>query len=192
MARPKKFNQEDTLLKALSVFYKKGYAATSINDLVETMHINAPSLYNTYGDKRHLFLLALQAYQQAQHAMMAELLAQSLPAKVLIGQLLQNLIDDSLSDRDRKGCFMVNTTTELANQDEEIFQIVNQNQQTVRSLLADLIQKGQATGEVAGDKNPENLAAYLFTVSLGLRVMAVANPDRPLLEAMLDTVLDTL
>ncbi len=60
MARPKKFDESATLKKAMNVFWKNGYAATSMSELVKAMDINPPSLYDTYGDKHGLFLMALK------------------------------------------------------------------------------------------------------------------------------------
>ncbi len=192
MARPKKFDQSATLQKALNVFWRKGYAGTSMADLVAAMGINAPSLYDTYGDKRQLFLSALRSYQQSQRVWMKNLLGTAQPARESIRQLLEALVEDSLTDPDRKGCFMVNTTTELANRDEEVFGVVVDNERSVRGLLTELIEKGKQSGEFAPDKDPELVATYLFTLIQGLRLMAATNPNRHLLRGTMEVAISAL
>jgi TetR/AcrR family transcriptional repressor of nem operon len=192
VARPKKFDQAATLQKALGVFWRKGYAGTSMAELVETMGINAPSLYDTYGDKKHLFMAALKCYQQSQREWLEGLLASEQPARATIRQLLESMVEESLTDPDRKGCFMLNTTTELANQDEEVFRLVAQNERSMRELLAELISKGKQAGEFAPDQDPVLVATYLFTLIQGLRLVAATNPDRQLLKATLEMALSTL
>ena len=185
MARPKKFDEADTLQKALHVFWKKGYAGTSMSDLVVNMNINAPSLYATYGDKQQLFLLALKNYQCSQVNWIEELAARPIPVKEIISILLKALVEDTLNDPERKGCFMVNTITELANRDEEVLQIATENEIQIRSILAGLIRKGQSVGEISESKDPNIIAAYLFTSMMGVRVISATNSDKAMLDAVL-------
>jgi TetR/AcrR family transcriptional repressor of nem operon len=192
MARPKQFDQAAALQKAIGVFWKKGYAATSVTELVEAMGINAPSLYATYGDKRCLFLTALRCYQQSQREWMNGLLASGLPAREVLRQLLEAMVEESLSDPDRKGCFMVNTTTELANQDEEIFRLVAENERSMRGVLAQLVQQGKETGEFSPGGDPALVATYLFTLMQGLRLITATNQDRAQLQATLEMALSRL
>jgi len=192
MARPKKFDEAATLQKALLVFWKKGFSGTSMADLVAAMNINAPSLYDTYGDKQQLFLLALRNYQHAQQDWMAELAAQPNPVKEILSTLLKALVEETLSDPDRKGCFMVNTITELANRDDQVLKIAGENDNQIRGILTGLIKKGQSSGEISEQKNPEVLASYLFTSIMGIRVVSAANSDKALLNATLDFVISNI
>jgi len=192
MARPKKFDEAATLQKALLVFWKKGFSGTSMADLVTAMNINAPSLYDTYGDKQQLFLLALRNYQHAQQDWMTELAAQPLPVKEILSTLLKALVEETLSDPDRKGCFMVNTITELANRDDQVLKIAGENDNQIRGILAGLIKKGQSSGEISEQKSPEVLASYLFTSIMGIRVVSAANSDKALLNATLDFVISNI
>jgi TetR/AcrR family transcriptional repressor of nem operon len=141
MARPKKFDEAATLQKALQVFWKKGYAGTSMADLVKAMEINAPSLYDTYGDKQKLFLTALQTYLRSQHDWMNDVSSKDVPVKDTIRLLLNTLVEDTLNDPEKKGCFMVNTVTELANVDEKILAVAADNEKQVQSILQNLIRK---------------------------------------------------
>ena len=192
MARPKKFDDAAGLQKALNVFWKKGYAGTSISDLTASMEINAPSLYATYGDKHKLFVSALQAYMQSQHAWMRQAVAENKPVREIIRFLLASLVDETLADPERRGCFMVNTVTEMANQDPQVFTIASDNEHQVHSILAELIRKGQASGEIAGDNDADVLASFLFINFMGIRVIAATNSDKRHLHSALDVILSAL
>lgn len=192
MARPKKFDDAAGLQKALNVFWKKGYSATSISDLTASMDINAPSLYATYGDKHRLFVSALQSYMQSQHAWMRQSVAENKPVRDIIRFLLASLVDETLADPERRGCFMVNTVTEMANQDTQVFAIASDNEHQVRSILADLIRKGQANGEIAAGKDADILASFLFINFMGIRVIAATNNDKKHLHKALDVILSAI
>ncbi|MGN7884436.1 TetR/AcrR family transcriptional regulator [Dyadobacter sp. 22481] len=192
MARPKKFDDAAGLQKALNVFWKKGYAGTSISDLTASMEINAPSLYATYGDKHTLFVSALQAYMQSQHAWMRQSVGENKPVREIIRLLLTSLVDETLADPERRGCFMVNTITEMANQDAQVFTIASDNEHRVRSILADLIRNGQQTGEISPDKDADILASFLFISFMGIRVIAATNNNKKHLHSALDVILSAI
>jgi TetR/AcrR family transcriptional repressor of nem operon len=192
MARPKKFDEVAGLQKALNVFWKKGYAGASISDLTASMDINAPSLYATYGDKHRLFLTALQTYMQSQHDWMRQAVAENKPVRDIIRFLLTSLVDDTLEDPERRGCFMVNTVTEMANQDAQVFRIASDNENQVHSILAGLIRKGQAGGEISADKDADILASFLFINFMGIRVIAATNSDKKHLHSALDVILSAI
>lgn len=176
----------------MQTFWRKGYSGSSMHDLTEAMQINAPSLYSTYGDKHKLLMAALRTYQQSQQAWIERLLSGQTSARESIRQLLNAFVTESLNDPDRKGCFIVNTTTELAKTDPEVFRLVADNEQAMRNWLAVLLKTGQQTGEIQADKDPQVLASYLFALIQGLRVLATTNADRCLLTATIDTALSVL
>lgn len=186
MARPKKFDEAETLQKALKVFWKKGYSGTSMSDLVSAMSINAPSLYDTYGDKHRLFMASLNNYLVSQLNWMKALSGQTIPVKEIITTLLKALVADTLNDPERKGCFMVNTITELANQDEQVLKVAIQNEKDVREILSQLIKRGQQSGEISSKNDPEIMAMYLFTTMMGVRVVASTNFDSAFLNSTLE------
>lgn len=192
MARPKKFDEAAGLQKALAVFWKKGYAGTSISDLTKNMDINAPSLYGTYGDKHQLFVTALQAYMHSQHEWMRQAVAENRPVKDIIKFLLRSLVDETLADPERRGCFMVNTVTEMANQDAQVFKLAAENEGEVHGILAGLIRKGQASGEISADKDADILANFLFINFMGIRVIAATNSDKKQLHSALDIIISSI
>src|SRR6267143_5467200 len=108
MARHKEFDRDETLQKAMEVFWSRGYEAASIGDLVKHMGINRQSLYDTFGDKHTLYLLALDRYREVEGRRMFELLEQPGSVKKTLRQLFEGVVDGSLRDGQRRGCFMGN------------------------------------------------------------------------------------
>src|SRR4051812_33964785 len=98
MARTKDFDKSEVLNKAVCLFWQKGYYGTSMQDLVDTLKISRSSLYDTYTDKRTLYLTALSFYQESGAARLTAVLTSSKPAKAKIKELLQLVTDDLLSD----------------------------------------------------------------------------------------------
>src|SRR6267378_420333 len=108
MARHKEFDRDETLQKAMEVFWSRGYEAASIQDLVTHMGINRQSLYDTFGDKHALYLLALDRYLEVESRKVFELLERPGSVKRSLRQLFEGVVERSLCDRQRRGCFMGN------------------------------------------------------------------------------------
>src|SRR5258705_760088 len=109
MARHKEFDRDETLHRAMEVFWSRGYEAASIEDLVKHMGINRQSLYDTFGDKHALFLLALDRYSEAEVRRIFELLERPGSVKKSLRQLFEGTVEKALSDEHRRGCFMGNS-----------------------------------------------------------------------------------
>lgn len=193
MARPKAFDEAAALQKALDTFWHQGYHATSVQDLVANMGINRASLYDTFGDKHQLFLRALGQYQQQSCQGLRQLTADTqVAALVLIRRVLELMISQALADDQQKGCFVVNTTTELASHDPAAKALVCQNQAFLEELLTGILHRGQERGEVRRTAVPQAQARLLISILNGLRVMAKANPDPQILRDVVNTALLTL
>lgn len=190
MARSKAFDEAEALQKALDTFWHQGYHATSMQNLVANMGINRASLYDTFGDKHQLFMRALQQYQQQSCQGLRELTAnEQVAAPVLIRRILELMITQALADNQRKGCFLVNVTTELAPHDPQAQALVCGNQQFLEDLLTDMLHRGQERGEVRSTATPQAQARLLISVLNGMRVMAKTNPDPQILRDVINTVM---
>lgn len=193
MARTKAFDTEEVLDRALRVFWRKGYEATSMRDLVDGMQINRASIYDTFGNKEALYLSALQRYQRRNQCQVQRLLTQY-PSSVreALDQLLENMIQDSIGDPEKKGCFVVNATTSLANRNEAVNHMVSANEQRMAHVFEDLIVQGQAQGEIDTRRDARVLSSYIFSSLQGLRVLAMTNSDYSTLRQVKDTVLSAV
>ena len=189
MPRTKAFDTDEALDRALRIFWRHGYEGTSMQDLVDGMQINRASLYDTFGNKEALYLAALQRYQQQNQTQVKQLLARYASVRSALDELLETMIQDSLNDPQKKGCFVVNATTGLASRYQEVNRLVSDNEQQVAETFADLIKQGQERGEIGADRDARTLSSYLFASLQGLRVLAVTNSDLGLLRRVKDTVL---
>lgn len=178
MPRVKLFNEEEVLQKAMGLFWKKGYHATSIQDLVDHLGINRASLYDTYGGKDALFQQAFSLYRNQNKKAMIDFLNNYSSVKEGLAKLFEYAIYDSLQDKDSKGCFVVNTTTELASCDQNMLSIIAGNKQEFEAILYNYLNTGLESGEIPANKDIHAIASLLFTLYNGLKVISKLKPDK--------------
>ncbi|WP_459481386.1 TetR/AcrR family transcriptional regulator [Clostridium saccharoperbutylacetonicum] len=168
MGRSKEFDENVVLQKAMELFWKQGYEKTSLNDLVEHMGIHRRSLYDTFGDKRTLFLKTMDFYEELIRNKMQAGVLKAENAKQAI-RFIFDFIIEGYEDK-QWGCLTVNSATELALMDKEIKERVERTFMQTEQLLADLVRKGQQAGEISSDYEPEVLAEVLHNTLHGIRV----------------------
>lgn len=172
MARTKEFNEDQALDKAIEIFWHKGYNGTSAQDLVTHLGLSRSSLYDTFGDKQKLFAQSLQRYQKNAQKQVMELFDQSENVKETLHDIFKQAVIESLEDRITKGCFMVNSSVELAIHDEEIAKIVKNNSQIMEEVFTKAVQKGQDSGDISKANSAKVLARFIFNNYSGIRVLA--------------------
>ncbi len=165
-------------------FWSHGYEATSMQDLVRHMQINRGSLYDTFGDKRSLFIATLRRYDDQWRQARLNALAQAHDPVAAIRQLIQDWIEHALNDPDHSGCFLTNTALELAAHDPEIGKIVAASQRGIEVFFHQLIEQGQVRGEIPEAIDAERAAQALLASLIGLLVLARSRPERALLESI--------
>ncbi|MDF3240819.1 MULTISPECIES: TetR/AcrR family transcriptional regulator [Pseudomonas] len=192
--RTKEFEPDEIADAAMRVFWARGYAATSVQDLVEGTGLSRSSLYSTFESKQGLYQQALRRYQAITTANV-ELMASPGSTKDVIRQLLMRIVEDELGDPQRRGCLVANATLELAGHDESVAELVADNFQRLQKALEKLIVRGQQSGEVAVEKNPRALARFFVSTMQGMRVLSKGSPARQRRQCLLDVIdvaLDTL
>ena len=148
-----------------------------MQDLVDYLGINRASLYDTFGGKKALFDLALQNYRNVYFSAMEQTL-ESYPVREALQRMFAGAVDAASQDKHRRGCFVVNSTTELAASDEEIREAVEENKQKFEALLTRHIRIAQKEGRIHSKKNPAQLAALIFAFYNGFQVLARIKPER--------------
>src|SRR6202023_2269994 len=113
MARPREFDVDIALDRAMEVFWSKGYEATSLDDLCEVTGLSRSSLYATFGSKRNLLLRSVDRYVEQRTPRIAAVLAQPLPIRDAFAALLREFIDQIVAGPGRRGCFLGNCAAEL-------------------------------------------------------------------------------
>jgi TetR/AcrR family transcriptional repressor of nem operon len=172
MARTKEFNEDQALDKAIEIFWHKGYNGTSAQDLVDYVGLSRSSLYDTFGDKQKLFIKSLQRYQKKAQDQIMQLFEESENIKETLKDIFNQAVLESLEDRITKGCFMVNSSVELAMHDEEIAKIVKNNGQVMEEVFTKAVQKGQELKQISEKTEAKALARFIFNTYSGIRVLA--------------------
>jgi TetR/AcrR family transcriptional regulator, transcriptional repressor for nem operon len=184
MARPREFNEEIALGAAIECFWRHGYEATSVRDLAASMRISGPSLYNAFGDKRALFAKALESYLDQSARAMIKRVEESLPPKEAVRRFLDEIIESSVSDRERRGCFLINSALEVAPHDSELGELIADRFGEIEAFFYRSIKAAQAERAIPRNRAPRDLARLLLGVLLGIRVLARSKPNRALLEGI--------
>jgi TetR/AcrR family transcriptional repressor of nem operon len=188
MVRPREFDEEVVLDSAVCQFWLHGYAATSVRDLAHGMGITGASLYNAFGDKRSLFRRSLDRYlDQTLRERIARFEGNLAPRQAIIA-FFEEIVERSISDKERKGCLLVNSALEVAPHDSEFQRIVAKALKQLEAFFYRCVAAGQADGTIAKFQSAEDLAKLLLSVVLGIRVLARTRPDRALLEGLLRPV----
>ena len=191
VARPKAFNREQALLAAMQVFWMKGYEATSLDDLLAAMKIGRQSLYDTFGDKRALFMEALGRYRELTDAYLRGCLADAPTVKAAFQRLFMQVVDEPEAHQ-RRGCLLINSAVELAPHDPETAQLVVAYQRATERLFRRGLELAQERGELPADRDVRALARYLVSAMQGLRVMAKADPNKAALRDVVGVALGVL
>lgn len=164
----RRFDREDVLEKALREFWRNGYEATSMADLLKAMGINAPSLYATFGNKEQLFLEAVAHYTATRAVMLYRSLDEELTAREAIAQMLTNAAELFSAPDNPAGCFYVAAAAATAESsvyiEEQLRKCRLEKEAAIRARLA----RGVAEGELPASADPAKLAKYFNAVMQGI------------------------
>ncbi|MBB3128685.1 TetR/AcrR family transcriptional repressor of nem operon [Paenibacillus rhizosphaerae] len=177
MARPREFDEKKALNDALELFWEKGYEATTIADLAKKIGINRPSLYSAYGDKRGLFVLALNTYQQRFLDKLQDLLKKNGSGIRGIEAVFTRFIESTKNPTAQRGCFFVNSIAELAAHDEYIAARGHEFQEKISSLFEEALKNGRSTGDIPLHLDLPSVSHFLTMALVGLNIVIKTAPD---------------
>jgi AcrR family transcriptional regulator len=183
MGRPREFDRELALEHATRVFWAKGFAATSTEDLLQAMGIGRQSFYNAFGDKRTLYLEALEVYQNGTlRKHLGRLHSPASPAEG-IADLLIGLIesDDELR---ALGCMGVGALCEFGGTDADVRALAERGSARLHAGLQSRIREGQEQGELAARIDPSEAASFIQMTMMGIQLGARGGADAGSLQAM--------
>lgn len=190
MARSKEFDVKEVLRKAMDLFWQQGYEKTSMQQLVDYMGIHRRSIYDTFGDKRTLFLSALSHYEELVTNETKKRVDSSLLVKQGIREVFNMIIYPDLNLP--KGCLSVNAAVELSLLDEEIATKIAGMFTKTEGRFYELLKHGQENGEISKSHDPEVLSLFLHNSLVGLRVVVKIEADKKKLESIVDMTLSVL
>ncbi len=182
MARTKEFKPEEALEAAIELFWRRGYEATSMRDLLEGMGIGRGSFYDTFGDKRTLFLAALERFEESRTTWAIEVLKTSPSPLAGIEQVFGRTIENLIGYEPRRGCLLANSAVELAPHDPEVAARISAYVRRTEEAFEGALVRAREMREIPKKSDPRALARFLVTNLHGLRVMARAGAERETLE----------
>jgi TetR/AcrR family transcriptional regulator, transcriptional repressor for nem operon len=184
MARPREFDEAAALDGAIECFWRRGYAATSVRDLATEMGVGCTSLYNAFGNKRAVFVRALERYLDGSMRERIRRFETTRPPKQAIQGFIQEIIRRSLADGDCRGCLLVNSAMEVAPHDRGLRRAIAERLGELEAFFRRSVVAAQRNGTVPAERNAVELARLLLGVVLGIRVLARTNPDGALLRGL--------
>ncbi|MEV5428222.1 TetR/AcrR family transcriptional regulator [Streptomyces sp. NPDC052701] len=193
MARPRQFDEQDAVVRATELFWRRGYHATSVRDLGDELKLTPSSLYRTFKDKHTLFLRALDHYRATESVQAERLLgADSRPIRHVLRDWMLWLVTCPPDGETGRGCFVVNTATELGTTDGEVSRRTEAAFEVTRQALRSLLLQGRRKGELPTDLDADAAVELLFTTVLGLRVRERAGHDPARLATAIDVAIRAL
>ncbi|MFE9674543.1 TetR/AcrR family transcriptional regulator [Streptomyces sp. NPDC006259] len=178
MARTKEFDPDAALRSALELFWRRGYEATSVTDLVEHLGIGRASLYATFGSKHELYLKAMDRYAEMCDPPLLAELSQPGPALPAVRAVVRRFAAEAASPAGRlNGCFITNTAAELAPHDPAAARRVEISWEHIETLLHSALVRAQARGELPEDRDPRAVARMLLVLLQGIRVVGKVSDD---------------
>jgi TetR/AcrR family transcriptional regulator, copper-responsive repressor len=185
--RPRAFEAETALTQAMDVFWRDGFAATSLDDLSAATGLNRPSLYGAFGDKRALYLQAYRQYRKRVNEDFAPLLEARAPLRVKLKRILLAALELYLSGEEGpRGCFTVLSASSDAVADPEVRALVAEAIQSTDRAFGRLFADARAAGELPANADPRALArlasATIHTLSIRARARIPKAKILPLID----------
>lgn len=169
MPRKPNYDRDDLIKRARDLFWKRGWAGTSLKDLEAALQMNPGSFYAAFGSKEALFALAMEKYAADGRERLRALAQKHGPIKAL--QRFPQMVVEN-DDAPAKACMLSKTLLELNAHNHPLAKDANQHLLKMEAHFAELFRQAQATGDVDGSHDPQGLARRYQSDLLGLRVSA--------------------
>ncbi len=190
--RPREFDIADAVSDAMHVFWTHGYHATSLTDLLEGTGLSRGSLYKAFGDKKSLFLRALQCYAEAGLKELGDTLAAPGSAKAAIRAALTIYVPLSAGHTGQRGCMVMATAAEMLPHDPEVSARVQDTFRQIQALLAAAVKRGQRAGEIPTHQRADDLARFLVCQIEGMRLLGKVGSTARNMAAVVEAAMRSL
>jgi AcrR family transcriptional regulator len=188
--RPRAYDPDAALTRAIGSFWKAGYSGTSLDDLSAATGMNRPSLYGAFGDKRDLYLKSLAHYWELSRVAMDEALAHEVPLRVALQRLYDKALSIYFSGKDGpRGCFAIGTATTEAVQEPAIRASLAQGFRMIDEAFEARIRFAQEQGELSRGTDPAALAMLASATLHTLAIRSRAGTPRKVLQGIVDVTL---
>lgn len=191
--RPRAYEPEVALGKALDLFRRQGFAATSLDDLSEATGMNRPSLYGAFGDKRELYIKSYQRYREEARASMVEIFREEMPVRQRLERIFASALNIYLSgESGPRGCFTVVTAASEAVGDPEIRAMVLDGLTELDKAFANCFRRAREKGELPESADPAVLAQLASATVHSIAIRSRARVSRKDLEAIVKGAIDVM
>ncbi|WP_027532413.1 TetR/AcrR family transcriptional regulator [Bradyrhizobium sp. WSM3983] len=191
--RPRAYEPDVALGKALDLFRRQGFAATSLDDLSEATGMNRPSLYGAFGDKRELYIKSYQRYREDARARMVDIFRQEMPVRQRLERIYAAALDIYLSgETGPRGCFTVVTAASEAVGDPEIRAMVLEGLADLDKAFASCFRRAKEKGELPESADPAALAQLASATVHTIAIRSRARVSRKDLEAIVKGAIDVM
>jgi TetR/AcrR family transcriptional repressor of nem operon len=188
MPRPREFEPDMVVDKAMHQFWERGYRATSVDDLVRATGVKPGSLYSAFpGGKRALFLKSLDRYSAMVVPQKLGRLDEPGASLADVRGYFDGLVEDLLSPYGRQGCLMVNTAIERSSEDEKVAAVVRGHIDRLQHRFTEALRTAVRRGELPATADPEQIVSRLAAAAMGLMVIGKVNPNEEMLRAIVDS-----
>jgi AcrR family transcriptional regulator len=188
IGRPRNFDTDAALDRALEVFWRKGYEGASICDLTAAMGINPPSLYAAFGNKEQLFRKALDRYTDKHNQCVREVLARPRVREAIAALLFHSV--DALTDKSNPpGCLLVQGIAGAGDHAQCIRDALAEKRAAGEKLIRERLKRAKAEGELPQSADPAALARFVATVTQGMAVQAAGGATRKELMAVAEAAM---
>ncbi|EAW9908283.1 TetR/AcrR family transcriptional regulator [Salmonella enterica] len=184
MGRIRSFDLENVLEHAMDTFWEWGYEGAGMQEICRVTGLNPGSLYAAFGDKHGLFIEALKRYMTAASRETIERLNSTPSGRTGITNYYAALVDSMLDGKRRWGCLVTNSIVEFAMSDPQISEVFQLHLARLETALSGAVERAKRAGELVGDVNASEAAAFLVCTTQGLNVLAKTRPNRSTLEAI--------
>ncbi|ACM11520.1 transcriptional regulator, TetR family [Bacillus cereus Q1] len=191
MGRKISFNKEHALNKAMHLFWEKGYDATYISDLIETMGISRSTLYDSFGDKDALFKLVLEQYKNY-GSQKRNLLFSDTNTKESLKSFFYQHIEKCYSDHIPKGCIITNSSLLIGQIDPSIEEILINDFNELEKAFKQVIEEGKKKGEISQEDDTELVAYSLLSLNHSLNLMSMYKKEKKLAYNLVDKAIAEL
>jgi TetR/AcrR family transcriptional regulator, transcriptional repressor for nem operon len=181
MPRSKEFDPERALDKAMHLFWRRGYDGASVDDLLRAMGIAKQSLYDTFGDKRALYLRAMAHYRDQTNGAMRRMLEEIPSIKDGFAKLLYGLAAETREQHER-GCLLLSANLQRETDDAAIAEFLRDNQNQVEAIFEKALLRARRQRELDAKQDPRALARFFVVTIQGMRAMARLDSDKNALE----------
>lgn len=166
MARLREFDTDEVMEAVINAFWNRGYEATSLADLMAATGLQKGSIYKAFGDKRSLFLKALQSYLDRVYSLSLQTMNE-LNSEQALSTWFQLLLDSAARPSETKGCFALNSLIEMAPHDPDVARMLEYQHSRIGELLERAIAQGQKDGVFRQDLSAQQLRQVLLVVANG-------------------------